>query len=106
MVMDDAHCDIAASYTNVKRRGRGLNIKGRYSMIADPDDDVAMHTDGVNSKGFGRLEDEIPREDKDEMAAALTADGAVAARCKCRLSSLFGSRNDESARFCQPLRAG
>ncbi|CAO1627153.1 unnamed protein product [Jaminaea pallidilutea] len=56
MDVDDRHDD-----PNVKRRGRGFNIR---SANRD-DDDVAMDTDGVRARNFDRLD-----EDEDDEARA------------------------------------
>ncbi|CAO1616862.1 unnamed protein product [Parajaminaea phylloscopi] len=63
---------------NVRRRGRGFNIKGQHASATE--DDVAMQTDGVRSQGFGRLDQDSDTDDASGAALALTQDGSQAAR--------------------------
>lgn len=69
---------------NVKRRGRGFNIR---SANRD-DDDVAMDTDGVRARNFDRLD-----EDEDDEARAGSSkafpDDARAAKCECMMVEGF-----------------
>lgn len=72
------HSLIPSTDPNVKRRGRGFNIR---SANRD-DDDVAMDTDGVRARNFDRLD-----EDEDDEARAGSSkahpDDARAAKCEC-----------------------